>query len=170
MIEDRKRAVISNVNPQIEEGRFAIKRVIDDVVTVSADIFADGHSLVAANLLFRHCQEKHWQEIAMQPQLNDRWSGQFQVTTLGVYFYKIQAWIDIFRSWQQDLAKKFQSGMDIKNEMIIGIQWIEETLHHTTDRQIKQFLNRIKKACLLLSIHKKRDLAHGMKSFLAHLA
>lgn len=144
--EGRLRAVISNVSPQVEEGRFAIKRVIGDEIPVSADIFTDGHSSVAANLLFRHHEKEKWQDAPMKLETNDRWSGQFKVEKLGVYFYKIEAWVDYFKSWQQDVAKKFKVGMSVKTEMDIGIHLMEEALHRKKQPDIKRFLTAIKRA------------------------
>jgi starch synthase (maltosyl-transferring) len=144
--EGRQRAVISNVKPQLEEGLFAIKRIIDDEVVISADILTDGHSLVAANLLFRFDEEKKWRELPMKYVDNDRWSGQFRVETLGVYFYTLHAWVDYFTSWQQDILKKFKAGMSIKNELEMGIGILEKSLDHKKQAEIKRFLTEIKKA------------------------
>jgi hypothetical protein len=47
----KKRVVIENVRPQIEGGRFPIKRAVGEKVTVTADIFSDGHDAVSAMLL-----------------------------------------------------------------------------------------------------------------------
>src|SRR6266496_4316438 len=48
------RVVIEHVRPEIDNGRFAIKRTAGERVDVSADIFADGHDIVAAVLRDRH--------------------------------------------------------------------------------------------------------------------
>ena len=45
-----RRVVIENVRPQIDCGRFPIKRIIGDRVTVTADIFVDGHDILYAML------------------------------------------------------------------------------------------------------------------------
>ena len=39
--EGRKRVVIENVEPQINCGLFAIKRIVDDLVSVEADVFGE---------------------------------------------------------------------------------------------------------------------------------
>ena len=44
------RVVIERIRPEIDGGRFAIKRAIGEQVDVSADIFADGHDVVAVVL------------------------------------------------------------------------------------------------------------------------
>src|SRR6516164_1751563 len=41
--EGRRRVVIERISPEIDCGRFPVKRVIGETVVVEADIFADGH-------------------------------------------------------------------------------------------------------------------------------
>ena len=48
-----RRVVIERVEPQVDCGRFPIKRVTGDSVTVTADIHADGHDVVAAVVAHR---------------------------------------------------------------------------------------------------------------------
>jgi hypothetical protein len=40
--------------PEIDAGRFPAKRTAGEMVEVTADIFADGHDQVAADLLYRY--------------------------------------------------------------------------------------------------------------------
>ena len=78
--EGRNRVVIEAVKPEIDGGRFPIKRTPGDKVVAEADIFADGHDVISCVLLFRKEDESRWTEIPMQPLGNDRWQGQFEVT------------------------------------------------------------------------------------------
>ena len=52
-IDGRKRVVIENVKSEVDSGRFPIKRGIGEKIEVTADIFADGHDVVSAKILFR---------------------------------------------------------------------------------------------------------------------
>ena len=126
--EGRQRTVISNVFPQIEEGRFPIKRIIDDQVSVQADIFADSHSNVAGQLLYKFSEDEEWQETPMLFKDNDRWEGHFNVEKLGIYYYTLEAWVDYFLTWQRDIQKKHKAGLDISTELRIGMKMIEEAL------------------------------------------
>src|SRR5438552_1699663 len=45
-----RRVVVEHVRSEIDGGRFPIKRTVGDVVEVRADIFADGHDVIAAVL------------------------------------------------------------------------------------------------------------------------
>jgi starch synthase (maltosyl-transferring) len=91
--DGRERVVIENVKPEIDGGRFPIKRVIGEKVLVRADIFADGHDSVSARLLFRKQGAGAWHEAVMHLSLNDRWQGEFEVEEIGVYEYTIEAWL-----------------------------------------------------------------------------
>ena len=120
------RAVIEGVEPEIDNGRFPIKRVRGEKVVVEADIFADGHDVISALLLYRGEEDAKWVEAPMENLGNDRWRGSFAVNKLGRYRYSVLAWVDYFKSWQQDLRKKIQAGQEISVELMIGAQLIVE--------------------------------------------
>ena len=81
--DGRKRVVISGVAPEIDGGRFPAKRVVGDEVVVGADLFADGHDLVAGALLWRRERSRNWERVPLEPLGNDRWAGSFPVHHLG---------------------------------------------------------------------------------------
>jgi len=124
--EGRQRVVIENVKPEIDGGRFPIKRVVGERVVVTADIFGDGHDSISARLLFRRARDRQWQEAPMVLIENDRWRGEFFVEEIGVYSYTLKAWIDPFQTWQRDLKKKAEAGQDLKVDLQIGAGYIEE--------------------------------------------
>ncbi len=123
--EPRIRAVIERVKPEIDCGRFPIKRVVGDRVTVEADIFTDGHDALSARLLFRAQGESDWREAPMQPLVNDRWRGAFNIMALTDYFYTLEAWVDRFKSWRDGLSKKAAAKQDVGLELIEGAELIE---------------------------------------------
>lgn len=123
----RARVVIQGVTPEIDCGRFPIKRVVGDKVIVEADIFCDGHDELRCLLLFGKESEKTWAaQVPMLPLGNDRWRAEFTVTELGFYRYTIQAWVDRFASWRRDLHKRLQAGQDVSVELVIGGRLVEE--------------------------------------------
>ena len=70
--DGRRRVVIENVRPRVDNGRFAVKRVAGDVVEVTADVFADGHDTVAAVVRHRREGERRFRETPMRALGNDR--------------------------------------------------------------------------------------------------
>ncbi len=124
MADGRCRVVIERVSPEIDCGRFAIKRVTGEQVVVEADVYADGHDEVAAVLCYRRGGEESWIEVEMAPLGNDRWQASFPVTDLGAYEYTIVAWVDRFRTWEHDLEKRVAAGQDIAVDLRIGAQLV----------------------------------------------
>jgi starch synthase (maltosyl-transferring) len=124
--EGRRRVVITRLTPEIDSGRFGIKRVIGERVIVEADVFADGHDQVT-------CQIVYWQEgsqpqvSTMKPLGHDRWRGEFSVVKLGTYLYTVEGWIDRFQTWQKDLEKRIAANQDISVDLLIGAQLIESS-------------------------------------------
>jgi len=104
--DGRLRAVIENVQPQVDAGRFAIKRALGDRVAVEADVFTDGHDSVRAKLLFRKQGTADWTEVEMDYLVNDRWRAAFEVTQLGGYEYTIVAWTDHFLTWLKEFERR----------------------------------------------------------------
>jgi starch synthase (maltosyl-transferring) len=124
--DGRKRVVIESVQPEIDAGRFPIKRIAGDTVEVEADVFADGHDHVTARVLYRFQAVSSWTAVPMQPLGNDRWRGEFPVTNAGEYFYTVAGWIDHFDTWQSDLEKRIAAGQDIRVDLLIGAQLVEQ--------------------------------------------
>jgi starch synthase (maltosyl-transferring) len=120
------RVILEGVEPEIDGGRFPIKRVIGEEVIVGADIHADGHDALAAVLRYRHADEKAWKETPMEPGVNDRWQARFVVTALGVYEYTLQAWVDRFASWRRDLSKKVEANQDVASELLEGAELVTQ--------------------------------------------
>jgi starch synthase (maltosyl-transferring) len=123
--EGRKRVVIEGVAPEIDCGRFPIKRVVGEKVVVQADIFTDGHDALRCVLLRRKDEEKEWSESPMLFLVNDRWRGEFTVTDLKPYSYTIQAWIDPFETWLELTLKKLEAGQDVAVDLLAGAELIE---------------------------------------------
>src|SRR5262245_5435732 len=115
-----RRVVIRGVYPEIECGRFPIKRVAGERVIVEADIFADGHDSIAAVLRYRHQNRNCWSEVPMMELGNDRWRAEFTVENLGEYVYSISAWIDPVQTWYKNFRKRIAAGQDVATDLEIG--------------------------------------------------
>lgn len=124
-MDGRHRAVIEGVTPEVDGGRFPIKRTLGDEVKVEADAFTDGHDIIVCVLLYRRADEQAWREGAMRPMGNDRWQGSFHVERLGRYHYSICAWVDHFASWRRELARRTDDE-DIKSALLVGKLLVEQ--------------------------------------------
>ena len=123
--QGRSRVVIENVKPEIDCGRFPAKRTVGESMTVEADIFADGHDALSALLLYRKDGVSRWTDIPMQPLVNDRWRGAFEVQEIGDHYYTVQAWVDRFKTWRQGLAKKVEAAQDVAVDLLAGAEIVE---------------------------------------------
>jgi len=135
--EGRKRIVIEGVEPEIDGGRFPIKRIVNDKVVVEADILADGHDVLSAALLYRKQGEDNWIEVPMESLVNDRWRGSFAVTELGRYQYTLIGWVDPFKSWQQKLARKVDAHQDVSVDFMEGARLMDEAMGRATEREAR---------------------------------
>jgi starch synthase (maltosyl-transferring) len=104
--DGRVRVVIEHVEPCVDGGRFAVKRVAGDAVVVEADCFADGHDVVACAVQWRRGDADAWLSTLMVPLGNDRWRGTFSVDAIGRWEYKVCAWVDPFLSWRHDFERR----------------------------------------------------------------
>jgi starch synthase (maltosyl-transferring) len=103
--------VIDRVSPHVRG--FAARRVIGQPITVAADIFADGHDVLAAELLWRAADEQEWQRAAMVPMANDRWRGVMTPRRMGPHRFTIEAWRDEYGTLSHALEVKHHAGVDV---------------------------------------------------------
>jgi len=114
------RAIVESVRPEVDCGRFPIKRALGDEVRVEADVFADGYDAVVAELIYKYENEKSWIAVPMAFHGNDHWSASFKVEKLGRYEYTVRGWTDPFLTWQRDLKKRRDAGQDLSADFLIG--------------------------------------------------
>ena len=122
------RVVIESVRPQVDGGRYPVKRVLGEEVVVEADVFGDGHDAVACELLFRFESEREWKSVPMDFRFNDHWAAAFTVEKLGRYQYKVRGWVDPFLTWRRDLVKRRDAGQDLSIDLLIGSRLIDNAV------------------------------------------
>ena len=112
--------VIERVLPELDGGRYPVKREIGDRFEVTADIFKEGHDILMAALRYRSSRESDWHETPMRHVENDRWAGWFDLTDNTRYHYTIASWVSAFESWRQELSKKRETQTDLQSELSEG--------------------------------------------------
>jgi starch synthase (maltosyl-transferring) len=119
--EPPPRIQIQRVRPQLDGGRYAVKRTSGDPVHVAATIFRDGHDVLGASVRFKPPGATRWQESLLTPLGNDEWSGSFTVDRSGTWAYRIEAWVDRVVSFQDELRRKVDAGQtDLNGELSEG--------------------------------------------------
>jgi starch synthase (maltosyl-transferring) len=119
---------ISALRPELDGGRYPVKRVTGDLFEVEADIFTHGHDVVRAVLQHRLRGAREWLESEMVPLENDRWRGSWRLEQIGFHEYTIFAWRDPFLSWAQELRKKHDAGQDLTSELLEGKALVERAI------------------------------------------
>ena len=133
--------VIENVQPLLDGGRYPIKRIVGEDLVVEADIFKDGHDVVAAVLKWRVLSKPAWRETPMIFVDNDRWRGVCTLYDEDIHEYTVEAWTDTFRSWQQEFIKKFEGGIsDLRSEALEGAAIVGAAAGRARDRADRERL------------------------------
>ena len=114
------RIVIDNITPSVDAGRFAAKRLVGETIRVEADIFADGHDVLGAELLWRPADERDWRRVPMEALPNDHWAASFAPARLGKHFFTIEAWREEFATLRRDIEIKRAAGVDVALEAAEG--------------------------------------------------
>ena len=117
--------------PTVDGGRYPAKRCIGDTVTVTADVFRDGHEMLRAAVRYKAPGAKRWLEAPMHQvdaHVNGvRWEAAFTVETAGRWEWTIEAWTDRFATWRDELQRKHAAGQeDLAGEISEGVVLLED--------------------------------------------
>jgi starch synthase (maltosyl-transferring) len=145
--------IIQRRRPIVDDGTYPVKRIVGDIVDLRAEIFRDGHDLLAAAVRYRPLARaprpqtapdtdgdaaRAWRETPLQrlDAIWDGvlWGGSFTVDEPGRWEYVFVAWNDRFGTWLDELTRKRQGGQDdLDSELLEGRELLRETLAETTD-------------------------------------
>jgi starch synthase (maltosyl-transferring) len=121
---------IRPLSPVIDAGRYAPKRCVGDAVTVAADVFSDGHEKLRAVIRYRAPGGRTWLEAEMRAvdahHNGVRWEGSFPVEIQGSWEFSIEAWIDLFATWRDEIQRKVAAAQeDLSGELSEGVVLLE---------------------------------------------
>ena len=114
------RIIIDKVSPCVDQGHFLAKKAVDRPITISANVFMDGHDKSAAAVLWRESSRGRWRRKAMTPLGNDRWQAIIHPTRTGRLCFRLEAWYDQWETFRYELRKKYEAGVDVQLEVIVG--------------------------------------------------
>ncbi|MGH7364984.1 MAG: alpha-1,4-glucan--maltose-1-phosphate maltosyltransferase [Candidatus Rokuibacteriota bacterium] len=125
MTKHRRPIAIEHVRPAVDDGRHPVKRVVGDTLTVTADIFKEGHDLLAASIRYRAADGADWSETALRPVDNDGWAGSFPLEANTRYRYTVSAWTDGYGSWVEEMRRRLAGGQtDLSSELLEGAEML----------------------------------------------
>jgi starch synthase (maltosyl-transferring) len=122
---------VENVRPQLDCGRFPVKRTVGERVDVSATVIRDGHDILGASVLYREPGKRRFQSAPLEPMGNDVFAGSFPVTSCGRWEYLVEAWSDRAATWRDELGRKVDAGQDdlsgelAEGEQLLGIPQLD---------------------------------------------
>ncbi|MGH9030052.1 MAG: maltotransferase domain-containing protein, partial [Acidimicrobiales bacterium] len=125
-LQGRARPVVEHVSPQVDGGRYPVKREAGDVVVVEADVFCDGHDELSCDVLWRVEAESRWRAAPMGRLSEDRWRGSFPLDSLGRYRFCVRATVDAYGTWLRDVGIKAEAGQDLTVELLVGADLLNE--------------------------------------------
>ena len=147
--------VIEAVTPQIDEGRHPVKRVVGELVRVEADIFKEGHDLLAAAVRWRQltpvAEATGWTETPMVPLSNDRWAAEFPVARNGRYVFTLEAWPDGYRTWADELTRKVKACVNVHSELLEGAAFLKAAAERAEKAKQPRDAKRLLEAARLFS-------------------
>ena len=125
----RRRCAIDRVAPEVDGGRFAVKRIRGDEVVVEADVVCDGHEELDCRLHVRHGGTGQWTTFPMACDGNDRWRASFIADRIGLWHYVVTARVDAFATWLRDLGRRQAAGEDLRTELAVGATLVAAAAH-----------------------------------------
>ncbi|MDQ2929470.1 MAG: alpha-1,4-glucan--maltose-1-phosphate maltosyltransferase, partial [Gemmatimonadota bacterium] len=140
--------VIECVSPELDSGRYPVKRIVGDTFEVRADILKDGHDLLAARIRYSGPADGEWHFVPMFYDPNaDQWAGGFRVDRVGRWSYTVESWTDRFGTWRSEIQKKIGAGQDVSSELVEGAELVDAAARRARFGEVR---NELRAAALLI--------------------
>jgi len=133
--EGKKRVVITQVSPAVENGKYPVKAVVNEDIILSADVFGDGHDEVKASVFIQNTKTGEVIVLPMALEFNDHWIATYTFKDTGMYEFWIKGWEDHYGTWKKGLQKKEEAGQDIGLELYIGAELLQAAAKTLTDER-----------------------------------
>jgi starch synthase (maltosyl-transferring) len=127
---------IEDIYPCVDGGRYPIKRVAGESVDIWADIFREGHDVLAADVIWREEKANDWHREPMRLDSNDRWHARFAPPNPGWYLFAIEAWTDQYATWRKEFLLKQEAGQDVTLTAREGYELIMELMPYERDARL----------------------------------
>jgi len=125
---NQQRVLLTNIQPQIEGGSYAVKRIVGQELTVTADVLCDGHDVIQASVRYKHQSKRSWSEVRMTALENDQMTATFTVEQQGNYSYRVEGWVDESLNWLHGIEKKIAANVFVKSELLEGAVYLSNLL------------------------------------------
>src|SRR4051794_8749090 len=137
------RIVVEQAGPGVGGGRYAAKRCVGDAVTVTAQVYRDGHDLIRAVAAARRKGEEAWREAPMEwvdrHIDGDTWAGDVVVDAVGDWELNVFAWTDVWGTWRDELGRKVEAGQtDLAGELSEGALLVKDAAARSGEARLER--------------------------------
>jgi len=164
------RITIDAVRPSTPSLDCPAKAVVGERIPVSADIFKDGHDLLAARVRWRRVGRSGWLEAPLRSLINDRWEGWLVPSEQGRHEYVIEAWRDRFATWRHDIEIKAAAGDDLELELEEGARILESLAPTASARdraRVQQAVDGLRRTACSLQVRLNAGLDDRVAALVA---
>ncbi len=137
---DAPRIVIERISPQVDEGRWPAKANLCQAVTVEADIFIDGHAQLSARLVTPQAR------VPLRFLGNDRWRATIVPLGLGSQRWRIEAWLDRWQGFRNELSKKRDAGLPLQLETQEGFALLQQIAKEPAAKTLASWVAKLQAA------------------------
>ncbi len=120
------RIPILDLSPQLNDGLWAAKSFVGEVVPFRATAFREGHDLIGVTLLLTApdgTETRH--PMGLSAPGTDRWETLVQLGAQGRWAYRVRAYADDWASWEHNAAIKIPAGIDVELMFTIGARLLD---------------------------------------------
>jgi starch synthase (maltosyl-transferring) len=114
----REHVVVERVTPELDAGRYPVKRLLGELCSISADVYLGGEDAIRARIAYRPPGASSWLYAPLEHRHDvDRWFGALRCDRPGRWCFRIEAWPDHFETWRGGLRRRVAAGQDVTGEL-----------------------------------------------------
>ena len=146
------RIAIESIMPAVEQGEYAAKALQGRPLTLSTVLVCDGHGKLAGEIIWRRSADVDtWQRVPLEHQGNDLWQAELTPRQTGKLYFAVEAWVDAWASFSDELNKKHLAGVPVGLELQEGERLLQDTLEQADPVHIDMLQE------LLVALAESRD-------------
>jgi starch synthase (maltosyl-transferring) len=131
-----ERIPITDVSPLVEHGRYPVKATVGETVTVTANVFREGHDLLGAGVVLTDPRGKDRPLVPMsKTDEPDAYTADVTPDAEGAWTYRIESWSDPYATWQHAAEIKIAAEIDVELMLLEGALVLERAARSVPAKQ-----------------------------------
>jgi starch synthase (maltosyl-transferring) len=123
---------IVDISPVISFGGeiIGVKAVPNEAIAISATVTREGHDALGVHALLLDSTGTEVKRVAMREIWpgTDRYEAHLSPTSVGKWFFAIEAFDDPFHTWAHDAGIKIPNGIDVELCFLVGVNLFQEAI------------------------------------------